>query len=87
MHKVDPHKLSHIHTLLTKIQITITQDKHTFLLLLREKGNEQLLLYSLVKYERQKHVPYSAYTSRVFIFTNFANLESFAKLIQVKFEP
>ena len=29
-------------------------------------------------------VPYSTYTSRVFIFANFANLEPFAKLFQRK---
>ena len=32
-------------------------------------------------------IPYSAYISRVFNFANFANLEPFAKLIQLKFEP
>ena len=32
-------------------------------------------------------LPYSAYISRVFNFVNFANLESFAKFIQLKFEP
>ena len=31
--------------------------------------------------------PYGAYISRVFNFANFANLESFAKFIQRKFEP
>ena len=29
--------------------------------------------------------PYNAYISRVFNFANFANLESFAKFIQLKF--
>ena len=34
------------------------------------------------------HIPYRTYSiSRVFNFTNFANLESFAKFIQLKFEP
>ena len=32
-------------------------------------------------------LPYSAYISRVFNFANFVNFESFAKLIQLKFEP
>ena len=32
-------------------------------------------------------LPYGAYISRVFNFANFANLESFAKFIQRKFEP
>ena len=32
-------------------------------------------------------LPFSAYISWVFNFTNFANLESFAKFIQQKFEP
>ena len=35
----------------------------------------------------QKYIPYSAYISRVFNFANIANLESFAKFIQRKFEP
>ena len=34
-----------------------------------------------------KHIIlYSAYISRVFNFTNFVNLESFVKFIQLKFE-
>ena len=32
-------------------------------------------------------IPFSAYISRVFNFANIANLESFAKFIQRKFEP
>ena len=34
--------------------------------------------------DEEMDIPYSAYISRVF---NFANLESFAKFIQRKFEP
>ena len=33
------------------------------------------------------YILYSTYISRVFNFANFTNLESFAKFIQLKFEP
>ena len=36
---------------------------------------------------QDKKLPYSAYILRVFNFTNFTNLESFAKFIQLKFQP
>ena len=32
-------------------------------------------------------LPYSTYILQVFNFANFTNLESFMKLIQLKFEP
>ena len=34
----------------------------------------------------KRDIPYGAYISRVFNFINFANLESFAKLFQQKFQ-
>ena len=38
-------------------------------------------------YIAEVDIPYSAYISQVFNFTNFVNFKLFVKFIQLKFEP
>ena len=49
--------------------------------------NKRTVLAGPHKSDLHVHVPYRTYTLWVFNFANFANLELFAKLIRLKFEP